>query len=46
MLIYLFISNRVGARNQRNVAALYVGPTAGMEYVHGCLDRYIIFLFF
>ncbi len=31
--------NRVGARNQRNAAALYIGPTAGMEIIHGLVDR-------
>lgn len=29
----------VGARNVRRLAALYVGKTSGLEYIHGVLDR-------
>jgi len=29
----------VGARNERRVAALFTGPTAGFEVVHGIVDR-------
>lgn len=38
-VVFLDPSNRVGARNQRNVAALYIGPTAGFEIIHGLVDR-------
>ena len=31
--------NEVGARNQRNLAAMYIGPTAGVEKIHGLVDR-------
>jgi phenylalanyl-tRNA synthetase beta chain len=29
----------VGARNERRLAALYSGPTAGFEIIHGLVDR-------
>lgn len=29
----------VGARNQRNVCAIYYGKTPGFEIVHGLMDR-------
>lgn len=29
----------VGARNERRLAALYTGPTAGFEVIHGLVDR-------
>jgi phenylalanyl-tRNA synthetase beta chain len=29
----------VGARNERHVAVVYTGPTAGFEVVHGIVDR-------
>ena len=38
-VVLLDPANRVGAKNQRNAAALYVGPTAGMEIIHGLVDR-------
>jgi phenylalanyl-tRNA synthetase beta chain len=32
-------SSDVGARNERRLAALYTGPTAGFEVIHGLVDR-------
>lgn len=32
-------STDVGARNERRLAALYTGPTAGFEVIHGLVDR-------
>lgn len=32
-------STDVGARNERHLAALYTGPTAGFEVIHGLVDR-------
>jgi phenylalanyl-tRNA synthetase beta chain len=29
----------VGARNERHAAVVYTGPTAGLEIVHGIVDR-------
>ena len=34
----------VGARNERRLAALYAGPTAGFEVIHGLLDRIMMLL--
>lgn len=34
----------VGARNERRLAALYAGPTAGFEVIHGLLDRVMMLL--
>ena len=33
------ITSDVGARNERRLAALYSGPTAGVEIIHGLVDR-------
>lgn len=32
-------STDVGARNERHLGALYTGPTAGFEVIHGLVDR-------
>ncbi len=34
----------VGARNERHVGALYSGPTAGFEVIHGLVDRIMALL--
>jgi phenylalanyl-tRNA synthetase beta chain len=34
----------VGAKNQRRLAALYTGPTAGFEIIHGLVDRIMMLL--
>jgi phenylalanyl-tRNA synthetase beta chain len=34
----------VGARNERHLAALYAGPTAGFEIIQGLLDRVMLLL--
>lgn len=34
----------VGARNERRLAALYTGVTAGFEIIHGLLDRVMLLL--
>ncbi len=34
----------VGARNERRLAVLYTGPTAGFEVVHGLIDRVMALL--
>jgi phenylalanyl-tRNA synthetase beta chain len=34
----------VGARNERRLAALYTGPTAGFEVVHGLVNRVMLLL--
>lgn len=34
----------VGARNERHLAALYTGPTAGFEVIHGLVDRVMALL--
>lgn len=34
----------VGARNERRLAALYTGPTAGFEVVHGLVNRLMLLL--
>lgn len=33
-----------GARNERHLAALYTGPTAGFEVIHGLVDRVMMLL--
>jgi phenylalanyl-tRNA synthetase beta chain len=38
-VVLLDSTNPTGARNQRNAAALYVGPTAAVEVIHGLVDR-------
>jgi phenylalanyl-tRNA synthetase beta chain len=35
---------RVGARNERHVAAMYAGPSAGFEIIHGLVDRIMTLL--
>jgi phenylalanyl-tRNA synthetase beta chain len=37
-------SSDVGAVNQRNLAAVYTGPTAGFEVMHGLVDRVMTLL--
>lgn len=32
-------ANDVGARNERRVCSVYMGPTAGFEVIHGLVDR-------
>lgn len=39
MLTSLSLIVEVGARNQRNVCAIYYGKTPGFEIVHGLMDR-------
>lgn len=39
-------SSDVGARNERRVGALYTGPTAGFEVIHGLVDRMMQLLYF
>jgi phenylalanyl-tRNA synthetase beta chain len=34
----------VGARNERRLAALYTGPTAGFEVIHGLVNRIMLLL--
>lgn len=38
-VVFLDPLNDIGARNQRNCAAMYIGPTAGVEKIHGLVDR-------
>jgi len=38
-VMLLDAASDVGARNERRLAALYSGPTAGFEIVHGLVDR-------
>jgi phenylalanyl-tRNA synthetase beta chain len=37
-------STDTGARNERRAAALYTGPTAGYEVIHGLVDRLMMLL--
>ena len=38
-VVLLDPSQDTGARNSRRLAAMYAGPTAGLEIVHGIMDR-------
>lgn len=38
-VLLLDTSSDVGARNERRLGALYTGPTAGFEVIHGLVDR-------
>jgi phenylalanyl-tRNA synthetase beta chain len=43
-VMLLDASSDVGARNERHLAALYTGPTAGFEVIHGLVDRVMMLL--
>ena len=43
-VMLLDASTDTGARNERRAAALYCGPTAGFEVIHGLLDRIMLVL--
>ena len=43
-VMLLDASTDVGARNERRLAALYTGPTAGFEIIHGLVNRLMLLL--
>ena len=43
-VMLLDATSDVGARNERHLAVLYTGPTAGLEVLHGLLDRVMLLL--
>lgn len=43
-VMLLDAASDVGARNERRLAVLYTGPTAGFEVVHGIVDRVMALL--
>ena len=43
-VMLLDAASDVGARNERHLGAIYTGPTAGFEVVHGLVDRVMALL--
>ena len=43
-VVHLDATNDVGASNTRRLVALYTGPTAGFEIIHGLVDRVMMLL--